>query len=130
MTSETLPLKSFAEQIPRSDSGELVTIVRYRYVIEAKVVSREGFDKINMLDPNEYWPTFDDAGEEDNGEEDNTRWREWILGGERELLPGTPSDAEYGFLVFDGNVAENIDDYISMMVGVNNWEEDFPLTIY
>ena len=125
MTSETLPLKSFAEQIPRGDSGEVVTIVRYRYVIEEKVVSRERFDKINMLDPNEYWPCFDDAGEEDN-----TRWREWILGGERELLPGTPSDADYGFLVFDGNVAENIDDYISMMVGRNNWEEDFPLTIH
>ena len=127
MSSETSLLRSFIEQIPRGDSGELVTIVRYRYVIEEKVVNRKEFDKINMLDPDQYWPSLE--FDEVKGE-DHTKWQEWRWGGEREFLPANPSDAEHGFLVFDGDVMEDVDDYISMMAGVDNWEEDFPLTIH
>ena len=117
-------LKAYISRLPRTGSGELVTIVRYRYVIEEKVISREEFEKINKPDTGDGWPdyVFEEAGDEG--------FVDWQSGYEPDFMPEVNPGYKFGFLVFDGDVRGNSDDYVSMKAGVNNWESQFPLTIH
>ena len=105
---------------------ELVTILRYRYVIEEMVMKRSEFDKINKVPTD---PDYQDTALFLFGRCSGTEFVDWEWGEEECFMPDESKYgiAPHGFLVFEGDVRGYSDDCVS--VNRNQWEEELPFEI-
>jgi len=105
---------------------DLVTILRYRYVIEEMVMKRSEFDKINKAPTDQ---SFEDTSLFILGRCSNAEFVDWQWGSEEEFLPSKNCDMRepHGYLVFDGDVTNYSDD--CAYANGEEWEHEFPFEI-
>jgi hypothetical protein len=105
---------------------ELVTILRYRYVIEEMVMERSEFDKINKISTD---PDYADTALFTLGRCSNAEFVDWGWGSEEEFLPFGDGEMRepHGYLVFSGDVTDYSDD--CAYVNAEEWEHEFPFEI-